>query len=172
MNKIMGLDLSLKSSGLSILDEYGRDTTSAFQTSTKLSTERRIALIKEFVLSSLDGVKDVFIEGYAFHGSSLAVLAELSGVIKNAMLTGGINFYTVAPTTVKKYITGSGKADKDVMRLAVYKRFGKEFKTTDECDAYAIADFGYNVLFPPIRKLTKQEKEVIDKYMKDNGVIL
>ena len=48
----------------------------------------------------------------------------------------------VAPQALKKFVTGKGNVKKDQMKLAVFKRWGVEFPTTDETDAYALAQWG------------------------------
>ena len=57
------------------------------------------------------------IEAYAFHiqSSSVTVLAELGGVIRNKLVRAGLPFVEVSPTTVKRWFTGSGAADKHDM---------------------------------------------------------
>lgn len=52
----------------------------------------------------------------------------------------------VAPGTLKKWITGNGRAQKDLMLLKIFKTFGKEFDTTDEAEAYALATIGLEIL--------------------------
>ncbi|MCX5318137.1 hypothetical protein [Streptomyces sp. NBC_00154] len=47
--------------------------------------------------------------------------------------------HAVAPTSVKKFVTGSGRADKDKMLLAVYMRWQFEAPNHDVADAYTLA---------------------------------
>lgn len=47
--------------------------------------------------------------------------------------------FAVAPSSVKKFVTGSGVADKDKMLLAVYKRWEFEAPDHDTADAYTLA---------------------------------
>ncbi|MFE5853239.1 crossover junction endodeoxyribonuclease RuvC [Streptomyces sp. NPDC056500] len=81
-------------------------------------------------------------EGYAY-GSKFhrEELGELGGVLGLALVQTFPPrlLHTVAPSAVKKYATGSGRADKDKMLLAVYKRWGYEATGHDAADAYVLA---------------------------------
>lgn len=48
-------------------------------------------------------------------------------------------FHEIAPTTVKKLLTGSGKADKETVAQALDRYLGAQvYKTDDESDAAAV----------------------------------
>jgi Holliday junction resolvasome RuvABC endonuclease subunit len=96
--------------------------------------------------------------------------AELAGVIKFYLYGEVIPFWMVHPATLKKYVTGSGKGEKDVMLHVVAARMGFVAKNSDESDAYAIADFGYHVFQEddPRRELHKYEKDVLKKWRKEH----
>jgi crossover junction endodeoxyribonuclease RuvC len=68
----------------------------------------------------------------------------------------------VAPSSLKKFITGSGKGDKDMMMMSVYKNYGFEAMDNNECDAYSLAVCGLGVIGKPIRELIKPQLEVIN----------
>lgn len=81
-------------------------------------------------------------EGYAY-GSKFRreELGELGGIMRLALVQTwqpGLLF-AVAPSSVKKFVTGSGVADKDKMLLAVYKRWEFEAPDHDTADAYTLA---------------------------------
>ena len=40
---------------------------------------------------------------------------------------------------LKKYATGKGNCEKNLILLSVYKNFGQEFKSDDIADAYVLA---------------------------------
>ena len=51
----------------------------------------------------------------------------------------GTEFVEIAPTTVKKLLTGSGKANKDEVAAALEKYIGEQqFEADDESDAVAV----------------------------------
>lgn len=59
------------------------------------------------------------------------------------MFVGSDKVEYIAPTTVKKDITGSGKATKEEVQRWVKKKFKVKFESPDEADAIAIAYAGY-----------------------------
>lgn len=81
-------------------------------------------------------------EGYAYGAKfKREEMGELGGVMRLALVQTwhpGL-LHAVAPTSVKKYVTGSGRADKDKMLLAVYMRWRFEAPNHDVADAYTLA---------------------------------
>lgn len=64
------------------------------------------------------------IELYAFsmkQSSSQTSLAELGGVMRNKLFKSGIRIFEVPPTSIKKWFTGNGSADK----VQMWKQFQK-----------------------------------------------
>jgi len=168
---VMGIDPSLRSTGVAVL---GIDSERAYSINTsRLNQADAINRVANKILEEARDVDFIFIEGYAFGkfggSSSVSVLIELSGVLKYEFRRLGYKFIVVPPTVVKKYLTGNGNSNKDKMMLACYRKFGLEFETSDECDAYALADLGYHIVsHEPRRNLTKTELEVIQR-VKDDG---
>lgn len=76
-------------------------------------------------------------------------------------------FVSVNPAHVKKWL---GVKDKDQILLQVFKRYGREFPTHDEADAFVVAMIGQSLvryrqagaLWPEI---TKPQGEVLDKLL-------
>jgi crossover junction endodeoxyribonuclease RuvC len=84
-----------------------------------------------------------FVEGYGYaNAHTLVTLVELSALLKAELMAFGLPWTEVPPTTLKKFLTGSGKAEKQKMLLEVYKRFAIDCKTNDEADAVTLAYFG------------------------------
>ena len=60
-------------------------------------------------------------EAYAFGAKGmLATIGECTGIMKHELVERGYSILTLSPTTVKKYATGSGKADKSQMAEAFH----------------------------------------------------
>lgn len=81
------------------------------------------------------------VEGYAYGGKALAALAEMNGIIKFNLTLNEVPFDNIAPTTVKKQITGNGRAKKEEVREALSKFpifEGYEFQNEDESDSAAV----------------------------------
>jgi hypothetical protein len=86
----------------------------------------------------------VCLEGYAPNSKwGREVAGELCGMVKMELRTlfpDPVCYPTVvAPSMLKKFVTGTGNAKKDQMMMATYKKWGFEAKTNDEADAYGLA---------------------------------
>ena len=88
-----------------------------------------------------DKPKFVAIEGYAMgiRGGRSFTIGELGGVVKEHFRQRGIDVYIVPPNNLKKFISGKGTGDKDMVRLELYKKYGLELPTNDEVDAAVLA---------------------------------
>lgn len=86
----------------------------------------------------------VVIENNAFNamGSARSGLAELNGIIKFWLWRRGIQYVLVAPTTLKKFILGTGKGEKSFIIREVFKAYGLDARTDDEADACVLAHIG------------------------------
>ena len=170
-----GLDLSLVKTGFAVVEDNGNVLSSGIIKSRPsgdkpIEETRRIVKIAEDTVQKIDNILSsknpdlVVIENLAFmaQGTSLTQLAGLNYLIRILLDEFKWPWILVAPTSLKKFITGSGKGDKDMMMMAVYKNYGFEAKNNDENDAYALAVCGLAVLGKPLIKLTKPQSEVVD----------
>ena len=99
----------------------------------------------------------VFIEGYSFGSKGQAVfqIAENCGILKYRLqLSPSILYDTVVPSVVKKYASGKGNADKQLMYDSFIKHTKQDLlkmfdmgklnnPVTDIVDSYYIAKVGY-----------------------------
>jgi len=104
-----------------------------------------------------DDTAKVFIEGYSFGSKGQAVfqIAENCGILKYRLqMSPSILYDTIVPSVVKKYASGKGNADKQLMydsfknhtKQDLLKMFdmGKlNNPVTDIVDSYYIAKVGY-----------------------------
>ena len=173
--KVVGLDLSLTHTGYAILNEKGivlmSGVTKSKSCGPKPTDEaQRIVKIASDVMEKIDSFLphhgDILfvIEGLAYmaQGISLIQLSGLNYIVRSLLLELEIPFLIVAPLSLKKFITGFGKGDKDMMMMSVYKNYGFESMDNNECDAYSLAVCGLAVLEKPIKKLGVPQKEVIN----------
>jgi hypothetical protein len=71
--------------------------------------------------------------------------AELCGIIKyHALAIWKVPVLMLAPTSLKSFATGKGKASKDDMMRAAHK-YGYYPETHDEADAFHAARLGYYI---------------------------
>jgi Holliday junction resolvasome RuvABC endonuclease subunit len=148
---ILGLDPSLTGFGLS----DGVQTTTIVTTPDNTLRERAgmifhgIVAFYEAAVGLLGAPSDVLwvVEAplLAPHAASNAFDVGVihSHIWDAASATGdAVTIINVAPTTLKKFVTGSGAADKVKMALAVSRKWKREFKNDNETDAYALWQYG------------------------------
>lgn len=137
--KIVGIDASLTGTGVAMVD--GSLRTEIIQ-SKKAGPERLIEL-RERIKQIVAGANLVVIEGYAYaKGNSAHQIGELGGVLRVMFHEMKLTVLEVAPGQVKKFATGKGNADKRDIAIAVIKRWGIDFKSDDETDAFVLAMIG------------------------------
>lgn len=148
VENVIGLDLSLTSTGM-VKIPVGRKQVNSwcFATAASMHIWARYKDIAQRVQARIGKNDLVLVENYAFGikgaASRLVTLAELGGVVKMAIMARTRHWpIPVGSATVRKFATGGGKASKDDIKLQVYKKDRQEFKTTDETDAYVIAQIG------------------------------
>ena len=115
--------------------------------------EQRHDLLSDWAMSCIQGC-EVFIEGYAFATSGkshVRSVAENSGLLKHKMYKVNQKFTSVPPTVIKKYATGRGNANKEVM----YEAFNAELLTPPDLKT---------ALKPKSTKLTSPVTDIVDAY--------
>lgn len=172
---VVGLDLSLVKTGITVIQDDGTVLFSGLIKSkpsgdSLLAETKRIVAIAEEIMEKIDEFcpeeepKLVVIENLAFmaKGTSLVQLAGLSFLVRILLAEFKWPFCMVAPTSLKKFITGSGKAEKDMMSMMVYKKYGFESLDNNVCDSYSLAVCGLATLGKPLIELGVPQKEVIN----------
>lgn len=140
MTSVIGLDLSLTSTGIAT-----PDGEIALRSGPTTGMERLAfirAEISTIARSYVDPV--VYIEGYSFssRASHAHAAGELGGVIRLMLWTDAIPYVDIPPATVKKFATGKGNANKDLVVSHVTNRAGRIFDSNDIVDAYVLRSIG------------------------------
>jgi crossover junction endodeoxyribonuclease RuvC len=146
MTQYAGLDLSLGSSGLAILNDpgEGNDVYTTLITSRPKATgptvEKRGKLVRTQTYGDkllrfqqttadietwLDSSAVLFLEGpsYASTGQSVHDIAGNWWTLLSRLADRGIKIHVIAPSVVKQYATGKGNAAKDHVMAAAIKRY-------------------------------------------------
>jgi len=158
---VMGLDLSLTATGVVAVDDNWRIVERRLITSTpKEENTPRLTKIAISIMLSVGKIRPdlVTIEGPAFGISkttSIFQLGELAGIVKRDLFTTNFPFIIVPPSQLKKFVTGKGNAKKDLMLLAVHKKYGEDFEDDNLCDAYVLARYGFQFLNPSLKRRAK-----------------
>jgi len=92
----------------------------------------------------------LLIEGYAFavnpKRSRAVSLAELGMLLRDRVVGYADNTVEVPPSTVKKFATGKGNANKTAVATHLAKRYKISFKDDNESDCFGILRLGHVVV--------------------------
>lgn len=146
---VLGLDMSLTSTGYAYVDRAGQYVTGRIRPKDLRGMER-VTFIRDAVLEVLDEVAPTLVayEGYAMGKFNGRILdrAELGGVLKLEFHYRKIPLLLVPPTSLKLFATGRGsgrgKEGKAEVMAAMARIRGRLFTSNDEADAFALLHMG------------------------------
>jgi len=137
-----GLDFAFANNGIVILDENAEIIRQdIIKTTNKQSDEMRLIHIRDYVASIIKEEDVVYIEGlsYGSIGLAKAQMSAVHYVIRLLLKENDIQYKVIAPTVLKKFVTGKGQCKKNLILLKVFKKWGVEFASDDLADAYSLA---------------------------------
>lgn len=164
MSVVMGIDPSLNNTAYCVLGN-GEPVIGKIGVGKRRGVERLLHIEQEITkLLACHQPLLVVIEGYSYASAHQAHQAgELGGVLRRLFHVARTSWIDVAPPTLKKFITGKGNANKNLVILNVYKRWGVEVGSDDEADAFGLAKAGYYLMGGPCEGMTKPQREALDK---------
>lgn len=173
MNTVMGLDLSLSSTGVA----SSRGWVNRIRGTTDGSKFSRVRLIKSAVIEYVRHADLVVVEGPSF-GSGTAgrqgghhERAGLWWLVMDAVDSHGKRWMEVPPAVLKKYATGKGNAGKDEVLAAAVRRFPHiEVRGNDEADALWLAAIGTDLLGKPMVDMPAVNRSGLAKLALPEGV--
>ncbi|WP_144466713.1 crossover junction endodeoxyribonuclease RuvC [Bacillus nitratireducens] len=147
---VLAMDLSMNCPAFAVVAWDGRHLDvlhkSHIKTNTKKSHGYRLCEIYRHlgsILMEWQGRLTAVVseKGFSRFANVTQILFMVHGVAKLAIHSAGEEVVEMSPTTVKKLVTGSGKASKEVVAdsLLGYFPIKLEFATDDESDAVAVA---------------------------------
>ena len=162
----VGLDLSYTGTGVVILgDEEVKPYEFKAGKAHLPSHERIVDLwkqLKRVLPSPEDNDVNILIEGAAYGAEFGAfMLGELNGGIKTLLFINGFKYEVAAPTTVKKYATGSGNAQKTFVAGSVAQKWNFVHASNNVTDAYVmakIAEKGLLIVEEEFKAMKKKPK--------------
>jgi crossover junction endodeoxyribonuclease RuvC len=181
-HRIVALDVSLEHTGVSIirLDSQNAHVLNEVieinrgkKKEERIIGPQRLSMIKTRLNELVQGGDLVIIEGYAFgaKGSSAISLGELGGVIRTWLYESNIKFVEIPPTQIKKFITGSGIAAKEIMLKEVFKRYGFDTNDNNLADAYAISELGLALIGDKTCILNAGQKTIVHDILNHNQIV-
>lgn len=167
----VGIDLSTKATGLVALESTGTAKPlllSEYTIKPKdlIGIERNMMICKEIVTFINEWKPDVIvIEGYSLNmrnASSVIPLVELGALLRFLLHLDGLEWLDPRATELKKFITGKGNVEKDMIMMTVLQRWGHASANNNTADAYGLAcmGLGYRGKLPG---LTKDMLSVVGK---------
>jgi crossover junction endodeoxyribonuclease RuvC len=157
--KVVGLDLSLTSTGVAVATQNGAITDRIKTQPTKDATledrDERLWTIRARVLDHATGADLVVVEGPSY-GSTTPGQHERSGLwwlVVDALFRRRKRVVEVAPATRIRYALGKGRGDKDDVLSAVIRRYPHvDVNGNDEADALILAAMGARHLGHPLER--------------------
>jgi crossover junction endodeoxyribonuclease RuvC len=159
----VGIDQSYTGFAITAIDKKGNYYTEVYKPDT--TGIQRLADLRTYAeefLSEFE-VEKVALEGYAYGSKTANLAGELGGMIKLMLFdlypdTEEAQYpLIVPPTSLKKYVTGKGRVEKNQILLSVYKKWDVEFTDDNAADSYGLARLVRN------KHDFEYEKEVYDK---------
>lgn len=159
--KVVGVDLSMTSSGIAVLStgESGaavhRVVSKGFADATLSQRSDRLVALRDQVVDLAAGAHLVVIEGPAFSvpGAMAGVYdrAGLWWLVVSRLLGAGLAVAVVPPANRAKYACGKGNAGKDAVLAAVVRRYPQvDISGNDVADAMVLASMGARYLGYPV----------------------
>lgn len=147
--KIIGIDLSLTSTGYSINGDTG-------VISTKARGAERLSYISVAILDLCKqfSIDVAVIEGYSFasRNSQAHSIGELGGAVRMRLWENGFRYIDAPPTCRAKFATGKGNASKNEVISAISARTGIVWSgagSDDRCDAWILEQMGLAAIGKP-----------------------
>lgn len=163
---VSGLDLSITNTGVghgSIAEWDGSPLGCTHLINPRGTGDDRLVVIKNQAREYVRGSDLVLIEGFLQKSFSAGTTGMVHGAVRTMLIEEGIPYATMAPTSLKKYATGSGSAGKVDMAVAAFKRAGVEFSNDNECDAWWLWAAAMDHLGQPVLPLPALNRESLKK---------
>jgi crossover junction endodeoxyribonuclease RuvC len=145
----VGIDLSLTKTAVVALSEHGRFYWWRLHqpkvADMAAGAVERLAAHRWMLHDFLDSIPEpemVCLEGYAYgRAAQNHQVGELGGLARLLLYDRGLEYKTVplAPSTLKKFVTGKGNAQKNTVLREVYRVWGIEAEDDNVADAYGLA---------------------------------
>ena len=175
MTTVIGLDISLTKTGIAVVKADGLVLHSGLIKSkptgdTPKDEVIRLTGICRQIFEQLDKTLGkskpdlVMIENFAFMARNTTALTQIAGVsymIRAELVKRNWPFILVAPTSLKKFVTGKGNADKNQMMMMIFKDYTFESLDDNTADSYALAVCGLALLGKELHKTIEPQREVL-----------
>ena len=164
---ILGLDLSLTSTGYAIVETGAGSVVAGRLQPGKRRDHERMEWLYQAVREQARGCSLAVVEGPSFASSHKQ--HEMGGMwwlVTYMLWHNNYKIVVVPPSSLKKYLTGNGNAGKDLVLSSVIRRFPQAAEITgnDEADALGLAAMGADALGFPLAQLPVTQRAVLEKW--------
>lgn len=145
---IAAFDLSLTATGYALWRVGGLDFGTVRPPKGMADCPRMDYIRREVTELARGTTSLVLMEDVAFSKNKAYAkeIAGLAWIIRMALWKAEMPYVLVQPSTLKKFATGSGKAEKNTVMLQVFRRFGVEAANDNEADAIGLCFLGRALL--------------------------
>jgi len=176
---IIGIDPSLTATGIVVFRDGKLELAETTKNRPELGTIKRVTDIRFHIGSIIDNLETkeewdnkwqapdlIVIEGFSYgsKGRSVFDIAYLGWRIREDLERlkeqDNIPWLEVPPSQLKKFATGQGNANKEIILQQAYKRWGYETHDNNVADAFVLAQIGRAYL-GETDDLTAFQREVI-----------
>ena len=146
---VMGIDQSKRHTGVCVLTEAGCvEVFKLIEPPQSLKPNQHLIFIRDNLSELLARYAPsiVVMEGYSFNSINKKFdLGEVGAVVKMCVHDSGANLHVCAPTLLKKFITGRGDANKELIRIHTLSLYGIDIADDNLADAHGLAQLGLQI---------------------------
>jgi Holliday junction resolvasome RuvABC endonuclease subunit len=157
--KVIGIDPSLTATGLARVDGQ----MEVFGGKADLGDSRLWVIHNAVAMACLADNPDLaVIEDLPKHAQGAGLTGMVQGVVRLALLGQEIPYVLVVGSTLKKYATGDGRADKSDLRMALFQRAGIDERDDNKVDAWWLRHMGLDQFEDAPIKLPAAQRKSLD----------
>jgi crossover junction endodeoxyribonuclease RuvC len=159
---VVGLDLSLTSTGVAWLDGHQHGCYH-IPTDEKAPMGERLDRIKSRVWQTCNSAELVVVEFLYKGAKGIEATAQVHGLISWMLWRDRVPTRYIPPSNLKTFALGKGVGSKTEMTLAASRRLGYEGCSDDEADALWLAHLGAHLLGRPAVDLPQSHLRALAK---------
>lgn len=167
---IIGLDLSIAGTGICVQDDGATCGAAPAACGFRAWTirlppalgDRRLGILRRAVAMNLTGVDFAVLEDLPRNAMNAAPTAMVQGVIRDELITHGIPYVLVVPSTLKLYATGHGRAEKRDMVTAMREATEVTPDSHNAADAFWLWHAGMDRTGAPVCRLPAARRRGLD----------
>ena len=174
---IIGLDLSLTATGMVVVVDNGRPSSTVIEPKALRGIERMRWVVREIrnrgVIRPDRMSQLILIEGFSFgsKGQAIFEIAGLGYLVRDFLYELAVPYVVVAPGQVKKFATGRGNVNKNIVLREVWKRWQFDAADDNVADAFVLMKIG-QCLLGKAEPTTAEQRAVLKDLASDNASVL